>query len=197
MNLKQIIRGSTVVGLGLGFALTGCGGVEPGDASEAAELGSTEQGINVVTNSGFEAAPAGVYNYTILSTGATTLTNWTIGSSIKVMHSTYKTPHGGTKSIDLNGYGAGSVSQTIPTVVGAGYTVRFYVSNSPNCVGVSRSAKLTYGPSTASFSNTSGSWSLRTYVFNATSTSTLIKLESTSGGVSCGLAIDDLTVDGP
>jgi hypothetical protein len=82
-------------------------------------------------------------------------------------------------------------------VVGAGYAVKFYVANSPGCTTMNRSATLTYGPSTASFSNSLPGWTARTYVFNATSTSSLIKLESTSGGVTCGLSIDDVTVTGP
>lgn len=192
MNVKRIIRGGAVLGL----MLAGCGGPQTEEPASA-ELGSTEQGLQVVTNSGFEAAPGGVYNYTILSAGATTLTNWTIGGSIKVMNSTYKTPNSGTKSVDLNGYGAGSIEQMVPTVVGAGYTLKFYVANSPGCTGVSRSANITYGPSSASISNTLAGWTARTYVFNATSTSSLIKIESTSGGVGCGLAIDDVTVTGP
>ncbi|HEX8824757.1 MAG TPA: hypothetical protein VF794_32860 [Archangium sp.] len=54
-----------------------------------------------------------------------------------------------------------------------------------------------HGPSTASISNASGTWAYRSYVFNATSTSSLIKFESTSTGVACGLATDNITVDGP
>ncbi|WP_163998394.1 DUF642 domain-containing protein [Pyxidicoccus caerfyrddinensis] len=192
MNVKHIIRGGAVLGL----VLTGCGGPQTEEVASS-ELGSTEQGLQLITNSGFEAAPSGSYNYTVLTTGATTLTNWTIGGSIKVMHSTYKTPNSGTKSVDLNGMGAGSISQTIPTVVGGGYTVKFWVANSPGCTGLNRSAKLTYGPSTASFTNSLAGWTQRTYVFNATTTSTLIKLESTSTGTTCGIAVDDLTVDGP
>lgn len=130
MNLKRMMCGGAVLGL----ALTGCGGMEPNvepDETTTPELGSTEQGLNVTTNGSFEAAPAGTYNYMILSSSSTALTNWTIGGSIKVMHSTYRVAANGTKSIDLNGYGAGSISQMVPTVVGAGYTVRFAVANSP------------------------------------------------------------------
>ena len=200
MNLKQIIQGGTVLGMAGGFALTGCGGAEPTVATgETAtpELGVMEQGLNVITNGSFELAPAGTYNYTILSGGCTALPNWTIGGGIKVMNSSYKTAASGTKSVDLNGNGAGSISQMLPTVVGAGYTVRFAVANSPNCATSWRYATVTYGPSTASISNASGTWAYRSYVFNATSTSSLIKFESNSTGVACGLAIDNITVDGP
>ncbi|RKH34877.1 DUF642 domain-containing protein [Corallococcus praedator] len=193
MHMMNWIRGG--MALGLGLVLAGCGGPESQEANTP-ELGAVQQGINKVANSGFEAAPPGSYNYTVLTTGATTLTNWTVGGSIKVMHSTYKTPNSGTKSIDLNGYGAGSIEQTISTVPGNGYTVRFYVALPPSCTGT-RNATLTYGPSTASVSNSLPGWTLRTYVFTATTASTLIKLQSTSSGVSCGLAIDDFTVDGP
>ncbi|WP_342375235.1 DUF642 domain-containing protein [Myxococcus stipitatus] len=194
MRIMQWIRGGVVASLGL--MLSACGGPESPEAGAPGDLGTAEQGINKVTNSGFEAAPPGSYNYTVLTTGATTLTNWVIGGSIKVMNNSYKTPNSGTKSIDLNGYGAGSIEQTIPTVAGNGYTVRFYVALPPGCTGT-RTAQLTYGSSVTSVSNSLPGWTVRTYVFTATTSSTLIKLASTSGGVSCGLAIDDFTVDGP
>lgn len=194
MRIMEWIQGGAVAGLAL--MLSACGGPETLEAGSQEELGTAEQRLNKVTNSGFEAAPPGSYNYTVLTAGATTLTNWVIGGSIKVMSNSYKTPNSGTKSIDLNGYGAGSIEQTIPTVAGNGYTVRFYVALPPSCTGT-RTAQLTYGPSVASVSNSLPGWTVRTFAFTATTSSTLIKLESTSGGVSCGLAIDDFTVDGP
>lgn len=192
--MNRIIRKGAV--LGVGVALVGCGPMEPNEAMSPG-METVEQGLEVATNGSFEAAPAGTYNYTILSSSSTTLTNWTIGGSIKVMNNSYKVPAHGTKSIDLNGNGAGSVSQMVPTVVGAGYTVRFAVANSPNCATSWRYATVTYGPSSASISNANAGWSYRSYVFNATSTSSLIKFESTSTGQTCGLAIDDITVTGP
>lgn len=193
MNLKRIFSSGAVAGL----FLAGCGGVEPTVESDEAQLGATEQGLQVVTNNSFEAAPSGVYNYQNLSAGSTALTNWTIGGGIKVMNSSYKTAANGTKSVDLNSsYGPGSVSQMVPTVVGAGYTVRFAIANGPTCGGQWRYGTVTYGPSSASISNSNAGWTYRSYVFNATSTSSLIKFESTSSG-GCGIAIDDVTVTGP
>ncbi|MBZ4331737.1 DUF642 domain-containing protein [Corallococcus sp. AS-1-12] len=194
MNRKQMLRRSAVVGFGF-FALMGCGG--PDAVSQEPELGNVEQGINVATNGSFENNVIGNFNYVVLNAGSTALPGWTITAGIKVMKNTYKTPQNGAQTIDLNGLGAGSLYQDVPTVVGAGYTVTFYVSNSPACATVSRSATINYGPSSASFSNASASWGLRTYVFNATSTTSRIQLTSTSGGVGCGLAIDNLQVNGP
>ena len=194
--MHRIIRKSAVLGLGLGLSLVGCGPMDPSEAANP-ELASVEQGVNVETNGSFELAPGGVYNFTILTAGSTALPGWTIGGGIKVMNSSYKTAAQGTKSVDLNGNGAGSVSQMVPTVVGAGYTVRFALANSPNCATSWRYGTVTYGPSSASISNASGTWAYRTYTFNATSTSSLIKFESTSTGVACGLAIDNVTVTGP
>ncbi|MBZ4371187.1 DUF642 domain-containing protein [Corallococcus interemptor] len=194
MSGKQMLRRSAVVGFGF-FALMGCGG--PDAVSQEPELGNVEQGINVATNGSFENNVIGNFNYVVLNAGSTALPGWTITAGIKVMKNTYKTPQNGAQTIDLNGLGAGSLYQDVPTVVGAGYTVTFYVSNSPACATVSRSATINYGPSSASFSNASASWGLRTYVFNATSTTSRIQLTSTSGGVGCGLAIDNLQVNGP
>ncbi|RKI42040.1 DUF642 domain-containing protein [Corallococcus sp. AB049A] len=194
MNGKKVLRCSAVVGFGF-FALTACGG--PDAVIQEPELGNVEQGINVASNGSFENNAIGNFNYVVLNAGSTALPGWTITSGIKVMKNTYKTPQNGVQSIDLNGLGAGSLYQDVPTVVGAGYTVSFYVSNSPACATVSRSATINYGPSSASFSNASASWSARSYVFNATSTTSRIQLTSTSGGVGCGLAIDNLQVNGP
>lgn len=196
MNLKRMIRGGAVLGL----VLAGCGGMEPNvepDEGTNPELGSAEQGLQHIINWGFETAPAGSYNYTTLSTGSTGLPPWTISGSIDVMSSSYRAPNSGTKSIDLNGLGPGSISQTITTAAGSGYTVRFWVANSPGCTNVNRSARLTFGTSTVSISNSLPGWTQRQYVFNPPTTSTLVKLESTSSGTSCGLSIDDFTVDGP
>ncbi|NOK17681.1 DUF642 domain-containing protein [Corallococcus carmarthensis] len=194
MNGKQMLRRGAVLGFGF-IALAGCGG--PDAVINDPELGNVEQGILVSTNGSFELNSIGASNYVVLSAGSTALPGWTITAGIKVMKNTYKTPQNGVQSIDLNGLGAGSLYQDVPTVVGGGYTVTFYVSNSPNCATVSRSATINYGPSSASFSNASASWGLRTYVFNATSTTSRITLTSTSGGVGCGLAIDNLQVNGP
>ncbi|RKH96644.1 DUF642 domain-containing protein [Corallococcus sp. AB038B] len=194
MNGKQMLRRGAVVGFGF-FALMGCGG--PDSVIQEPELGNVEQGILVSTNGSFENNAIGNFNYVVLNAGSTALPGWTITAGIKVMKNTYKTPQNGVQSIDLNGLGAGSLYQDVPTVVGGGYTVTFYVSNSPACATVSRSATINYGPSSASFSNASASWGLRTYVFNATSTTSRITLTSTSGGVGCGLAIDNLQVNGP
>ncbi|MBN8467777.1 DUF642 domain-containing protein [Corallococcus exiguus] len=194
MNGKQVLRRGAVVGFGF-FALMGCGG--PDAVIQEPEFGNVEQGILVSTNGSFENNAIGNFNYVVLNAGSTALPGWTITAGIKVMKNTYKTPQNGVQSIDLNGLGAGSLYQDVPTVVGGGYTVTFYVSNSPACATVSRSATINYGPSSASFSNASASWGLRTYVFNATSTTSRITLTSTSGGVGCGLAIDNLQVNGP
>ncbi|RKG98600.1 DUF642 domain-containing protein [Corallococcus sp. CA053C] len=194
MNRKQLLRRGTVLGLGF-FALAGCGGTDA--VIQDPDVASVEQGLNVATNGGFEANAIGNFNYVQLNAGSTALPPWTITGSIKVLKNPYKVPAGGVQSIDLNGSSAGSVTQYVPTVVGGGYTLSFYVSNSPGCTTVSRSMDIAYDTRTASTSNASATWSLRTYTFNATTTSTLIKLTSTSGGVGCGLAIDNLTVNGP
>lgn len=195
MNRMQLLRRGTVLGLGI-FALAGCGG--PDAVIQDPDVATVEQGINVASNGSFETNAIGNFNYVTLSAGSTALPPWTIGGAgIKVMKSPYKAPVAGLQTIDLNSSNAGSISQYVPTVVGAGYTLSFAVSNSPTCVGVSRSMDIIYDTRTASTSSTSGSWSPRSYTFNATTTSTLIKLTSTSGGATCGLAIDNLTVNGP
>jgi choice-of-anchor C domain-containing protein len=198
MKMKCIIRRGSVAGVGLALALAGCGGQEQGAASGSEALGTQAQALNVVTNGSFEQQAIGYSNYVNLSAGSTQLTGWTVTGGIKVMHSRYKATANGYQCIDLNGsYGAGAVSQNVPTVPGSGYTVRFAISNSPNCATSWRYGTLTFGTQSVSLSNASGAWQYRSYVFNATDSSTVLKLASTSTGVGCGLAIDDLTVTGP
>lgn len=193
--MKRIIRCGVAVGMGL--ALTNCG-LEQGESSVSAAPGTQTQALtNVVVNGSFEQQAIGLSNYVNLSAGSTQLTGWNVLAGIKVMHSRYKATANGTQCIDLNGSGAGAISQTLPTVPGSGYTVKFAISNSPNCATSWRYGTLTFGTQSVSLSNASGSWQYRSYVFNATDSSTVIKLESTSTGVACGLAIDDLTVTGP
>jgi choice-of-anchor C domain-containing protein len=195
MNDKHLLRRGAALGLCV-FALAGCGGPDSAVINEPA-VGNVAQGVNVISNGSFENNVIGNVNYVVLNAGSTALPGWTITSGIKVLKNSYKAAQNGVQSIDLNGLGAGALYQDVPTVVGGGYTVSFYVSNSPACATVSRSATIDYGPSSASFSNASASWSLRSYVFNATSTTSRITLTSTSGGVGCGLAIDNLQVNGP
>jgi choice-of-anchor C domain-containing protein len=197
MNSKRIIRCGLAVGMGLSLVMAGCG-QEQGESSAPEELSTQAQALNVVTNGSFEQQSIGFSNFLNLSAGNTQLTGWTVTGGIKHMHSRYKATANGMQCIDLNGsYGAGAISQTVPTVPGSGYTVRFAISNSPNCATTWRYGTLTFGTQSVSLSNASGAWQYRSYVFNATSSSTVIKLESTSTGVNCGLTIDDLTITGP
>ncbi|MBN9684923.1 MULTISPECIES: DUF642 domain-containing protein [unclassified Corallococcus] len=128
MNGKQVLRRSAVVGFGI-FALMGCGG--PDAVIHEPELGNVEQGINVATNGSFENNAIGNFNDVVLNAGSTALPGWTITSGIKVMKNTYKTPQNGVQSIDLNGLGAGSLYQDVPTVVGAGYAIDNLQVNGP------------------------------------------------------------------
>ena len=196
MNRKQLLRRGTVLGLGF-FALAGCGG--PDAVIQDPDVATVEQGINVASNGSFETNAIGNFNLVVLEAGSTALPPWIIGGAgIKVMKSPYKTPVEGLQTIDLVGEeGAGSIVQYVPTVVGAAYILSFSLSNSPGCVGLPRSVNVLYDTLTASTSSTGSSWSYRTYRFKATTSSTLIKLTSTSGGATCGLAIDNLTVNGP
>ncbi|WP_158623505.1 DUF642 domain-containing protein [Corallococcus sp. CA053C] len=196
MNRMQLLRRGAVLGLGF-FALGGCGGTDA--VIQDPDMASVEQGLNVATNGSFETNDIGTASSVFLSAGSTALPGWIVDAGgIKVMKNTYKVPSSGTQSIDLNGNGAGSITQYVPTVVGTNYTLSFYVSNSPGCATSSRSMKVTYDTHTASTSNNTGSvWNIRNYRFQATTNATLIKLTSTSAGVECGIAVDQVVVNGP
>jgi choice-of-anchor C domain-containing protein len=86
----------------------------------------------LITNGSFETgigAP-GSGNIQVLYSGSTNLTGWTIGgNSIDWIGTLPAWPAAdGYRSIDLNGYGPGTISQTFGTVTGQTYEVRFKLS---------------------------------------------------------------------
>ncbi|PTL77586.1 DUF642 domain-containing protein [Vitiosangium sp. GDMCC 1.1324] len=192
--MKRILSGKSFVGLGLGLALVGCGQEMDTDTAREAGNGTAAQPLTeLVTNGGFEASPLGFSNWVSLFAGNTQLTGWTIlGSGIDVMASSYRSANAGKASIDLNAYDAGGVSQTLSTVPGTGYTVRFAQSG---CVGTY--VKVSAGSISYNFRVNYVGWVSNSFVFNATDSTTVLKFESLSTGVSCGPQLDSVSVTGP
>ncbi|NBD08969.1 MULTISPECIES: DUF642 domain-containing protein [Corallococcus] len=192
--MKGILRGKSLVGLGLGLALAGCGPETDAELAREPGTGTVAQPLTeLVTNGGFESSPLGFSNWVSLFAGNTQLTGWTIlGSGIDVMASSYRSANAGSASIDLNAYDAGGVSQTLTTASGTGYTVRFALAG---CVGTY--VKVTAGSVAYNFRVNYAGWVSNNFVFNATSSSTELKFESLSTGVSCGPQLDSVSVTGP
>jgi len=87
----------------------------------------------VGTNGSFELGTTSD-PFTTLSAGSTNITDWTINSgSVDYIQNLWQASDG-VRSIDMNGFTTGSISQTIPTTVGAIYNVTFDLSGNPGSV---------------------------------------------------------------
>lgn len=192
--MKKTLSWKSVVGLGLGAALVGCGPELDADAAREAETGTASQPLTeLVTNGGFETSPVGQYVPYRIYAGSNDLFGWTVlGYGVDVMPRFYKTPVGGNASLDLNGDAQGGISQLLATNPGTTYTVKFALSGCVNqLVKVSAGNVIAYN-----FSVTSTGWVFKSFSFNANDYTTVLKFESQYTGT-CGPAIDNVSVTGP
>jgi len=160
-----------------------------------------------VGNGSFEDGdfPQGVA-FQMLSSGlpdATSITGWTVTTGTVDWIESYWTAQDGTKSLDLNGLGPGAISQTLTTVVNSTWVIQFYMAGNPDCGdGVKTLTVSATGaaPQTYTFTNTGATsrgdmgWTLETYTFVATGTSTDLTFAADPGNPSfCGPALDDVS----
>ena len=88
-------------------------------------------GPELLTNGGFETgalSPAGQTGFDDLTAGSDAITGWKVESGSVDYMGTYWSAAEGSRSVDLDGNGPGSISQTITTVVGQTYTINFQYS---------------------------------------------------------------------
>ena len=167
-----------------------------------------------VSNGSFEAGGA---PGTVAAIDSSTITGWTVTSG-DVDYVDYTAPGGiwqaadGVRSIDLNGFGAGSITQDVATSIGLKYVVTFYLSGNPgdcqhypngNCspsdktmtVSATGAAAQAYDFDTAAALNTFDDmkWIAHTYSFVATSATTRLSFASTTVGA-FGPALDNVVV---
>ena len=90
-------------------------------AFAGASNGSFEQGTNVDRGAGFQA----------LSAPSSVITGWTIHAGSVDWIGTYWPAAAGTKSLDMNGGGPGTISQGLATTIGKTYVVTFSLSANP------------------------------------------------------------------
>ena len=158
-----------------------------------------------IVNGGFEDG-----NYTgnpalfqTLPAGSTSLSGWTIQSGSIDWVQGHWQPHGGIRSIDLNGGVPGAISQTISTTIGNTYVVQFWLSGNPDVAGTKTLSVQATGAAASAYSfplantNANMMWQDEAYSFFATSSSTTITFTSTTLSpalVAWGPAIDDVSV---
>ena len=151
-------------------------------------------------NGGFEQNSYSGNGFETLGAGDTSITGWTVGGAGIDLINTYWVPAEGSFSLDLSGLNAGSISQTFDTTVGAGYSVTFDMAgntdggNAIKTMDVSAAGDVgLYSFDTTGKSDTNMGWTLETFFFIATSTSTTLSFTSLEGNP-YGPALDNVMV---
>lgn len=185
-----------------------------GSAAGALLFGSVAAiAFAAVSNGGFETGSFTANPFDTLLAGSSDIDNWSIGSgSIDWIGNYWQSSPAGGRSIDLNGLTAGSVSQTVPTVVGGVYKVTFDLSGNPDglpadnilwspsnkilnvsATGAS-SQNYSYDTSANQNTRTDMMWESHSYNFLATGTSTVLTFASTIPGA-FGPALDKVSIE--
>ena len=131
--------------------------------------------------------------------------NWQVSlGSVELATSYFTPPLEGTSMVDLNGLKTGGISQTVETVPGKTYTLRFKVSGNWTDTSDKRTFRVTAGTLSKSlsvsrpkeWSTTNMMWKTVSYSFTATSTSTNLTFTSTCSGTG-GAVIAEVTMSTP
>jgi choice-of-anchor C domain-containing protein len=146
--------------------------------------------VNLLTNGSFEDGQYGGGPYQTLNGGSTVITGWTVGgASIDWINGYWPSgPAAGNFSLDMNGLGLGSISQTFNTTAGQKYQVTFLMAGNPDggpAVKTLDVSTLSGGTQTFSFDTTGRSlatmgWTQYSFMFTATGASDTITFLSTS-----------------
>ncbi len=165
------------------------------------------------TNGSFELGnnPPGS-GYTTLAAGNTDLTAWSIGGDSIDWIGSYWAAADGSRSVDLNGLGPGSISQTFDTVNGQTYNVTFMLAGNSDglpdvktLIGYANDIQNAVSFSFDSTgSNSTMGWTEYGFAFTATGASTTLFFASTTDdpnfagtypGNPFGPALDDVKVN--
>lgn len=85
-----------------------------------------------IVNGSFEVSTPTVNGgFLLFAPGFNTINGWNVGGTVEIVHASHWPASAGDRSVDLSGFSAGSVSQTIETVPGVTYTVTFDMSGNP------------------------------------------------------------------
>ncbi len=168
---------------------------------------------DLITNGSFEFGtnqPGAGGFATIPSLSNSSITGWTVTGSVDYING-YWQAQNGTYSVDLNGDALGGVQQSVATQVGQSYLVTFWLSANPDHLDShpdSRTLNLSWGPGqthafTYNFDTPPGgtnsksnmNWTEYSWIFTATSTSTLLSFNSAAPQNCCyGPALDSVSM---
>jgi choice-of-anchor C domain-containing protein len=184
-----------------------------GAAAGVLILGGTATAVFAVgSNGSFETGTNPGPSFTTLYFGDNSIDGWTVDSgSVDYIGPLWEASEG-VRSIDLNGFTAGSISQVLTTVSGATYNVTFDLSGNPGSrsqgdpywspsikevlVGATGASSQSFYYDTDAMDNSYPSpmyWVGYTYSFVATSTSTTLTFASQILGA-FGPALDNVVI---
>lgn len=154
------------------------------------------------TNGSFETASVNPgAGFATLPGGNTQINGWTVGGNSIDYIGGYWQPSSGSRSVDLSGNAAGSVSQTFDTIAGVPYLVTFDIAGNPDSgpkiadmsVQATGNALQNYSFNTAGQSLANMGWESRSYSFVATGSSTTLTFTSLETNP-YGPALDNVAV---
>ena len=153
-----------------------------------------------IVNGSFEDSPFSPGSFVTFGPGNGLITGWTIGGENVDYIGSYWEASDGARSVDLNGGGPGSLSQTFDTVAGRAYTVTFDLAGNPDIGAELKLLTVTAANDSADYSfDTTGAsradmnWSNRTFAFTATGASTTLTFSSAMPGA-YGPALDNVAI---
>ncbi|MDV3002919.1 MAG: hypothetical protein N5P05_004574 [Chroococcopsis gigantea SAG 12.99] len=164
-----------------------------GSAQAAAfQNGSFEVGTTPDTN----------FGYSTLHPGSTAITGWTVNLGTIDYISTFWTASNGERSVDLNGFDSGIISQTFDTVAGKTYKISFDLAGNPY-TGFGPDVKTlqvtapgfnqAYSFDITGKTPSNMGWQTQTFSFLANGSSSTLAFISTNSG-SGGPALDNVSV---
>lgn len=156
------------------------------------------------TNGSFEAGTLS-NPFSTIGAGSSSITSWSVDSGSVDYIGSYWQPQEGSRSLDMSGSGAGSISQSFDTVNGWQYEVSFYVAANPDgppaekfldsiVTGVSGNlGSLTVSSLQTNSTHAAMDWVLFTYSFVADSTTATLSFVSQALSA-YGPALDNVSV---
>jgi choice-of-anchor C domain-containing protein len=153
----------------------------------------------LIINGGFESsANAFAGSFMTYYTG---LDGWTINTGSVDLINTYWAPAAGNFSLDLNGEGSASISQSFITEIGKTYNVSFSMAGNPDnssdnikTISANVTAPNVFSFDIAGKSSANMGWVTQTFSFVATGTSSTLTFVGDPANTFYGAALDQVSV---
>lgn len=157
---------------------------------------------SLISNGSFESANSSPGGFTTLTNGSTAITDWTVGGSSVDYIGTYWQASDGSRSLDMSGNGAGSVSQAVSLIAGQAYELTFDMAGNPDNADKSKDlqVQVSDGLVTQNFNfdatgktKANMGWLSKSLVFTALATNYTITFKSLEANA-YGAALDNVAL---